>query len=133
MCEGVSVDLRIYVQKIRVHFFKHFLSGYHKTYYYYGKQYRKKICKKHCRNIRKTRKVCVKRCRPAKQKLCRYLFRKRICKSYLHCFLKPSCKSRSSVASTMKLVLLTHFSSVSHFYTPLKTFGFLTFSGFIEM
>ena len=31
---------------------------------------------------------------------------------------------------------LTHFSPVSHFYTPLKrqkTFGFLTFSGSIEI
>ena len=33
-------------------------------------------------------------------------------------------------------VLLTHFSLVSHFYTPWKrqkTFGFLTFSGGIEI
>ena len=33
-------------------------------------------------------------------------------------------------------ILLTHFSPVSHFYTPWKcqkTFGFLTFSGGIEM
>ena len=75
-----------------------FFSGYYKTYYYYGKQIRKKICKKYCRNIKKTRKVCVKRCRPAKQKLCRYLYRRKICKSYLHCFLKPVCKLLSSVA-----------------------------------
>ena len=103
MCEGVSVDLRIYVQKIRVHFFKHFLSGY-KTYFYYGKL-RKKNCKKHCSNIRKTRNVCVKGCRPAKQKLCPYLFRKKICKSYLHCLWKPICKFGSSVAfSKMKLI-----------------------------
>ena len=34
------------------------------------------------------------------------------------------------------LWILTHFSPVSHFYTPRKrqkTFGFLTFSGGIEM
>ena len=33
-------------------------------------------------------------------------------------------------------VLLTHFNLVSHFYTPWKrqkTFGFLTFSGGIEI
>ena len=32
--------------------------------------------------------------------------------------------------------VLTHFSPMSHFYTPRKrqkTIGFLTFSGFIEM
>ena len=35
-----------------------------------------------------------------------------------------------------KLAMLTHFSPVSHFHTPWKPqkpFGFLTFSGGIEM
>ena len=41
-----------------------------------------------------------------------------------------------SMDHSIKLVTLTHFSPVSHFYTPWKhqkTFDFLTFSGGIEM
>ena len=41
-----------------------------------------------------------------------------------------------AVSPNLKFPRLTHFSPVSHFYTPWKrhkTFGFLTFSGGIEM
>ena len=40
--------------------------------------------------------------------------------------------SELSISITV-LTALTHFSPVSHFYIPRKTFGFLTFSGVIEM
>ena len=46
-----------------------------------------------------------------------------------------NCLKTEYQTSEMSLVL-THFSPVSHFYTPWKrqkTYGFLTFSGGIEM
>ena len=52
-------------------------------------------------------------------------------------FLMAVVLYKFSLVHSWKLCLiLTHFSPVSHFYTPWKhqkTFGFLTFSGSIEM
>ena len=50
---------------------------------------------------------------------------------------KVTTKMREPISVGPRLcVTLTHFSPVSYFYTPRKrqkTFGFLTFSGGIEM
>ena len=69
-----------------------FISGYYKSYYAYGKPYRKKVCRKVCRKVKKVRRVCVRKCRRAKQKLCRLVYKKRICKAYPYCYYKPLCK-----------------------------------------
>ena len=82
-------------------FSTHLLLGYYKSYYRYGKLDRRKICRKVCKKVKKFRRVCGRRCRPAKQKLCRLVNKKRICKPYPYCYYKPFCK------------LLT-FPSVSH-------------------
>ena len=66
--------------------------GYYKSYYAYGKLYRKKICPKVCKKIKKLRRVCSRRCRRVKQKLCRLVSKKRICRSYPYCYNKPYCK-----------------------------------------
>lgn len=73
-------------------FSTHSFPGYYKSYYRYGKLYRRKICPKVCKNVKKFRRVCGRKCRPAKQKLCRLVYRKRICKPYPYCYYKPYCK-----------------------------------------
>ena len=66
--------------------------GYYKSYYTYGKLYRKKICRKICKKVKKLRRVCIRRCRRVKQKLCRLVSKKRLCRSYPYCYNKPYCK-----------------------------------------
>ena len=49
---------------------------------------------------------------------------------------EKASRAKSKTKATLKHSTLTHLSPVSHFYTPWKrqeTFGFLTFSGGIEM
>ena len=54
--------------------------------------------------------------------------------SYLMEFLRYRIQSkiRGVVVINTKDLNLPYFKPMFHFYTPLKTFGFLTFSGGIE-